>query len=985
MLSNSMSSSQDFTDIQQQLKKTIMAHQIAVSKLQTDPQNPILQKELHELQTTIKTLSEEQKNKIQSLKQQIVFKEKTAKEHHNNNLLVDTLITSSTVGGSGNNNSGVGTGVLVSSNNCNKDTQNKSSPAVGSAASAVATTAATTAVTTTAAAAAPVIATNRPALIIPKLTTSGHRVIGNVQTSGGIGGHHHNHQAFTSNKRPALAIKSITGQTQFLVPVANSGGKNKLVVVPKQKVLNYLKPVGGGGGQTTTTNKPMPILTNNTNNTTTTTTTSSSSAASLVTKTISSANHNNNNNNTLVSTINTRGAALALKSAAMAAKHSSSSTSLLMRSKIGGNVSVKNTSPVTTTAASVVVRPAVPKLTEKQSKDHFMSCLGLVTKETLTELQSRKCERKRRTTANPQFSSAALEAKRITKLELAERKAKRRLMINNSYNIAANNPGPGRPPNNPLSSINNNNKSSVAAAAAANHNISKPNNNSITSQNTAPVVNGGGGGNQNKSNNNNNASYLNSSANPKSIGVEQQELAPGLYIVTSIGKHLSANCHICEELCECDIDSILFCKPCKTLFHAMCTTTVDDLKNRQALPKCPKCDAQRRLVGEQLAKKRRERDCLVKKKQEFDDQLQQMRKALQTLKLKIKEKNDEKLTLVGRHEIVQKRVDKIIETLKIVEDTGEWDEEDNENLQPPTLVAVTAETAIVDGDNNTNNDNIGQTISGGQVSNNNNNDDQQSSRNAQLVVFTGLSSPPPPTLELHTMDNNSKLDDVDDAAADEDEDEAMDVEETSRAIEQLEKINRGELEDNNNNNNADTYEIDLRCDERPELVSLSMDDDDAIDHHNHHHHLNHHLNHHHHHHRPSGIGSKGHHQLYEQLDNNSHESNSCADMYDMYVEEVVRGNRSSRSSSSDAIGGSGGGSGIEAMDAENVAFFDTDLHVTAAANDSTSAAVAGSDGTGAAVIATMKSVVKSELNSNSHNNNNNSVIEEHNNNKVMIY
>jgi len=36
----------------------------------------------------------------------------------------------------------------------------------------------------------------------------------------------------------------------------------------------------------------------------------------------------------------------------------------------------------------------------------------LVTKETFTELQSRKYERKRRTTANPQFSSAALEAKR---------------------------------------------------------------------------------------------------------------------------------------------------------------------------------------------------------------------------------------------------------------------------------------------------------------------------------------------------------------------------------------------------------------------------------------------------------------------------------------------------------------------------------------------------------------------------------------------
>jgi hypothetical protein len=65
---------------------------------------------------------------------------------------------------------------------------------------------------------------------------------------------------------------------------------------------------------------------------------------------------------------------------------------------------------------------------------------GLVTKEALTELQSRKCERKRRTTANPQFSSAALEAKRISKLEIAERKAsKRRLLISgNGDNSVAN-------------------------------------------------------------------------------------------------------------------------------------------------------------------------------------------------------------------------------------------------------------------------------------------------------------------------------------------------------------------------------------------------------------------------------------------------------------------------------------------------------------------------------------------------------------------
>jgi hypothetical protein len=109
-----------------------------------------------------------------------------------------------------------------------------------------------------------------------------------------------------------------------------------------------------------------------------------------------------------------------------------------------------------------------------------------------------------------------------------------------------------------------------------------------------------GAGTQNKPSN---ATYLNSGSNLKSIGVKQQKIAPvcytdslfliisdysylyflSLYIVTSIGKHLSANCQVCDELCECDIDSILFCKPCNTLFHTLCTTTKHDLTKLNAL------------------------------------------------------------------------------------------------------------------------------------------------------------------------------------------------------------------------------------------------------------------------------------------------------------------------------------------------------------------------------------------------------------------
>ena len=54
--------------------------------------------------------------------------------------------------------------------------------------------------------------------------------------------------------------------------------------------------------------------------------------------------------------------------------------------------------------------------------------IGLISREEYDEVVNRKNSRKRRTTANPQFSSAALEAKRLTKLEIiAERKNRRQL------------------------------------------------------------------------------------------------------------------------------------------------------------------------------------------------------------------------------------------------------------------------------------------------------------------------------------------------------------------------------------------------------------------------------------------------------------------------------------------------------------------------------------------------------------------------------
>lgn len=48
---------------------------------------------------------------------------------------------------------------------------------------------------------------------------------------------------------------------------------------------------------------------------------------------------------------------------------------------------------------------------DDQKKKEFITALGLVTRDSLSDLKNKKLERKRRSTANPQFSNAALEEK----------------------------------------------------------------------------------------------------------------------------------------------------------------------------------------------------------------------------------------------------------------------------------------------------------------------------------------------------------------------------------------------------------------------------------------------------------------------------------------------------------------------------------------------------------------------------------------------
>ncbi|ELU06619.1 hypothetical protein CAPTEDRAFT_220123 [Capitella teleta] len=64
----------DLDQIQGQLKLAIQSHQVLVGQMKSDPQNGFIQKQLHELQAQITSLSEKQKYIVQQLRKELVPK-----------------------------------------------------------------------------------------------------------------------------------------------------------------------------------------------------------------------------------------------------------------------------------------------------------------------------------------------------------------------------------------------------------------------------------------------------------------------------------------------------------------------------------------------------------------------------------------------------------------------------------------------------------------------------------------------------------------------------------------------------------------------------------------------------------------------------------------------------------------------------------------------------------------------------------------------
>ncbi|XP_022253427.1 PHD finger protein 21A-like, partial [Limulus polyphemus] len=86
----------DLQTLQKHLKSAIQNHQIVVSKMRNDPQNAVLQKHLHDLQSEIQNLSEKQKLVVEQLRKEVEKKKQSQNQILNPNQLNDVVCQQNT-------------------------------------------------------------------------------------------------------------------------------------------------------------------------------------------------------------------------------------------------------------------------------------------------------------------------------------------------------------------------------------------------------------------------------------------------------------------------------------------------------------------------------------------------------------------------------------------------------------------------------------------------------------------------------------------------------------------------------------------------------------------------------------------------------------------------------------------------------------------------------------------------------------------------
>uniref|UniRef100_L7LXW4 Putative phd finger protein 21a n=1 Tax=Rhipicephalus pulchellus TaxID=72859 RepID=L7LXW4_RHIPC len=334
--------------LQSQLKSAIQNHQIVLSKMRIDPQNSALQRQLHDLQAEILTLSEQQKQVVQQLRTELERKQNSAvlKLSHNAQLLprgvlggtgVPVKLQAALKGGPG----GVLLPQVVVVPSC-------SGPPHGS----------------------PTLLA--PSIRVPQYPPCGQRLTPQqplVQAQ-----HQQPQHQQPQQQHPQQQQHQQSQQQHALVATAPPVPR-----VPKScvAVLVQASSINSTAAGLMVPNLGTNVVQSNTHAATTTTAATNGICGTGATTTVT--------------------------------------------------VTAATPAPVPTASVApprknVPVGPPPPSAPPPTKEDHqkleLLGALGLMTREALRELQHRRGERKRRTTANPHFSSAALEEKRRNALLL---------------------------------------------------------------------------------------------------------------------------------------------------------------------------------------------------------------------------------------------------------------------------------------------------------------------------------------------------------------------------------------------------------------------------------------------------------------------------------------------------------------------------------------------------------------------------------------
>ncbi|XP_072278160.1 PHD finger protein 21A isoform X7 [Pyxicephalus adspersus] len=405
----------ELQSLQEALKVEIQVHQKLVAQMKQDPQNADLKKQLHELQAKITSLSEKQKLVVEQLRKNLIVKQ----ELPDNKLLIQPLLQLESKPPIPQVQQQTHQ-IQLQQLQPQQVTQTSATPLPGlSGAQTVATASMITAKTLplvlkAAAASMPTsVIGQRPTIAMVTAINSQKAVIGsdaqstavNLQTTNKVANQGTETFQIVAKNAVTLQVQATTSQPikvpQFIPPPR---------LTPRPTFLPQVRPKPAAQNNIPIAPAPPPML----------------AAPQLIqrpvmlTTKITPTSQNSihpvrivNGQPTAISKAFPTAQLTSIVIAAPGTRLAAPQTLQLPKPNVEKQTTKTQVEPEKPTENSTTVPPAPkPKREENPQKLAFMMALGLLTHDHLEEIQSKRQERKRRTTANPVYSGAVFEPER---------------------------------------------------------------------------------------------------------------------------------------------------------------------------------------------------------------------------------------------------------------------------------------------------------------------------------------------------------------------------------------------------------------------------------------------------------------------------------------------------------------------------------------------------------------------------------------------